>query len=108
MTIKAFDPHGPRLILAGMGLALLALGGCNSAAPYPLGSPIEGARISANPYPPGSPEFCRQYARQSAANQYETIVDRGEDGFGMRALKEHQARRDGARAYRRCIEGRLR
>ncbi|MER0239523.1 hypothetical protein [Fulvimarina sp. MAC8] len=93
-----------RLFLAPFGL--LALAGCNTATPYPLENPIRGAAVSANPYRPGTPEYCRQYARQTAANAYEGRVDRGEDGFGVRALTEQDARRDGARAYERCLNRR--
>lgn len=103
-----FKPSSVRirscLFLAPIGL--LALAGCNGATPYPLESPIAGARVSANPYQPGTPEFCRQYARQTAANAYENRIDRGEDGFGVRALTEVDARRDGARAYERCLRRR--
>ncbi|MBP0617645.1 hypothetical protein [Jiella mangrovi] len=87
-------------------LALSALAACTASTPYPNNTPIVGARVSANPYRPGTPEFCRQYARQTAANAYENRVDRGEDGFGVRALTRQSAERSGDRAYRRCLTGR--
>lgn len=86
-----------------VALPLAALAGCNTATPYPNGTPITGARISANPYERGSESFCRQYARQTAANEYEARIDRSEDSFGARAITEQYARRDGDRAYRRCL-----
>ena len=85
---------------------LVGIAGCNTQTPYPNLSPIAGAQVSANPNPPGSEAFCRQYARQTAANQYENLVDRGEDGFGVRALNRQSASRNGERAYRRCLAGR--
>ncbi|MBO0904352.1 hypothetical protein [Jiella sonneratiae] len=94
----------PTLALAALLTA--GLSACNAGTPYPNGSPFVGARVSANPYRPGTPEFCRRYARQTAANSYENNVDRGEDGFGVRALTRQSAERDGARAYRRCLERR--
>ncbi|NDW05821.1 hypothetical protein [Jiella pacifica] len=91
------------LVLVLVFAAALPLAGCNASAPYPNGSPFVGARVSANPYRQGTPEFCRQYARQTAANTYEGRIDRGEDGFGVRALTRQSAARDGERAYRRCL-----
>ncbi|ORE94756.1 hypothetical protein [Aurantimonas sp. 22II-16-19i] len=93
-----------RLIaIAPVLLAVSGLAACNASAPYPNGSPFAEARVSANPYRAGTPEFCRQYARQSAANSYENRIDRGEDGFGVRALTRQSAERSGDRAYRRCL-----
>ncbi|MCQ0989479.1 hypothetical protein [Jiella marina] len=86
-----------------VALPLAALAGCNTATPYPNGSPIAGARVSANPYQPGTDRYCREYARQTAANDYQGRVDRSEDSFGARAIKAQSARRDGGRAYRRCL-----
>ncbi|MBB4002540.1 MAG: hypothetical protein V7704_19865 [Aurantimonas endophytica] len=85
---------------------LVGLAGCNTETPYPNLSPIAGARVSANPNERGTPAFCRQYARQTAGNQYENLVDRGEDGFGVRALQRQSAIADGDRAYRNCLAGR--
>ncbi|UIJ71478.1 hypothetical protein [Aurantimonas sp. HBX-1] len=87
-------------ILLGL---LVGLAGCNTGTPYPNLSPIAGAQVSANPNPRGSEAYCRQYARQTAANQYENLVDRGEDEFGARALKRQSALADGDRAYQRCL-----
>ncbi|WP_156381626.1 hypothetical protein [Aurantimonas sp. Leaf443] len=91
----------PWFAAALLGPALLA--GCTSVTPVPIDSPVPYVGASANPAPRGSPEFCRIYASQSANNAYENAVDRGEDGFGMRALKRQQALRDGDRAYQRCL-----
>ncbi|MEN3792738.1 hypothetical protein [Fulvimarina sp. MAC3] len=102
-SLKSYRSRSP-LFLAPIGLLMLA--GCNTATPYPIANPIHGARVSANPYQPGTPEFCRQYARQTAANEYENRVDRSEDSYGARALTEIDARRDGARAYERCLRRR--
>lgn len=85
---------------------LAGVAGCNSATPYPNGSPIVGARVSANENPRGSDAFCRQYARQTAGNSYENRIDRGEDGFGVRALTRQRALDQGEAAYRRCRAGR--
>ena len=92
--------------LAPVLLALSGLAACNASAPYPNGSPFVGANVSANPYRQGTPEFCRRYARQTAANSYENRIDRGEDGFGVRALTRQSAARNGNRAYRRCLSRR--
>ncbi|WP_102961065.1 hypothetical protein [Mangrovicella endophytica] len=90
-------------IVVAAGCALLA--GCNTT-PYPNGTPIRGADLSANRHAGSRDDFCRNYARQTAANDYENRVDRGEDGFGERAIHRNQALRQGDRAYQRCIEGR--
>ncbi len=95
--------HKATPLLLGL---LVGIAGCNTETPYPNLSPIAGARVSANPNPPGSEAFCRQYARQTAANQYEGQVDRRENGFGVRALTAQSAEADGERAYRRCLAGR--
>lgn len=91
-------------ILVPVLIAALPLAACNASAPYPNGTPFASARVSANPYRPGTPQFCRQYARQTAANTYENRIDRSEDGFGVRALTQQSAARDGDRAYRRCLQ----
>lgn len=90
--------------LAGLMVAAVALSGC--VASYPNGTPIAGAYVSANPVRPGTADFCRVYARQTAGNSYENLVDRGEDSFGARFIKEQSARQAGSRAYRRCLAGR--
>ncbi len=89
---------GP-LVLSGFVLA-----GCvgDGTTPYPNLNPIEGARVSANPFPRGSAAFCAQYGRQTAANRYEQLVSRSEDGLGYRLILEQQARRAGADAEARC------
>ncbi|MCQ8781816.1 hypothetical protein [Mangrovibrevibacter kandeliae] len=90
-------------------LALALTGGLAAPAfaqpvtPYPNQSPITGARIGANDAPRGSVEFCRTYARQTAANAYEDRISRDEDGFGVRAFNEQQASRDGNDAFERCL-----
>jgi hypothetical protein len=81
-------------------LAALLLAGCTT--PYPNGSPIYGARVSGNPEPRGSDAFCRNYARQTAGNQYEG--NRDEDGGNF--FEAERARRAGDRAYERCRAGR--
>ena len=93
-------------ILAPVLLAVASLSACQASAPYPNGTPFPGAQVSANPYRPGTPEFCRQYARQTAANDYESRIDRSEDGFGARAISRDISRRDGRRAFRRCMRRR--
>ncbi|WP_156386819.1 hypothetical protein [Aureimonas sp. Leaf454] len=80
-----------------------ALAGCTS--PYPNGTPIAGAEVGANPYRRGTPEFCDQYARQTAANDYETARD-SEDSIGSNLISAQQARVRGDAAYRRCLAGR--
>lgn len=89
-------------IIAGL-LALLALGGCNST--YPHDTPYAGTSPGANPYKRGTPEFCDQYGRQTAANDYGTNRDSGES-FGSNAMAEESARLRGAEAARRCLAGR--
>ncbi|TFF21728.1 hypothetical protein E3C22_13640 [Jiella endophytica] len=92
------------IILAATLAALAGLAACTGGTPYPNGSPFVGARVSANPYQPGTPDYCREYARQTAANTYENRIDRGEDGFGVQALTRHSAERSGDRAYQRCLQ----
>ncbi|MBO0661778.1 hypothetical protein LQ948_04265 [Jiella sp. MQZ9-1] len=94
------------MFLAPCILSLAGFAACTGPAPYPNGSPFQGGTISPNRYTPGSPRFCREYARQTAANSYENRVDRGEDGFGARVLKQQFSARAGDRAYRRCMAGR--
>ncbi|MDY8111011.1 hypothetical protein U0C82_17920 [Fulvimarina sp. 2208YS6-2-32] len=106
MTIISSTSGAARRLALAAPIGIMLLAGCNTSTPYPSGTPIEGARISANPFPRGTPEFCAQYARQTAANEYEARIDRSEDGFGIRQLTEQQARRDGARAYQRCLDRR--
>lgn len=89
-------------ILAGLAV-LLALGGCTS--PYPHDTPFSGTSAGANPYQRGTPEFCDQYGRQTAANDYGTNRD-ARDSFGSNAMAEEQARQRGRDAYRRCLAGR--
>jgi hypothetical protein len=84
-------------------LAAAVLAGCNT--PYPNGSPIVGAEVSANPNRRGSEAFCRDYARQTAGNRYESDRDSG-DSFGSNAMARQQALRAGDAAYERCRRGR--
>ena len=84
-------------------LATLLLAGCNT--PYPNGSPIYGARVSGNPAPRGSDAFCRNYARQTAGNQYEGNRD-SDDSFGSNMFEAQRAKRAGDQAYARCRAGR--
>lgn len=90
-------------IIAGL-LVLLAVGGCTST--YPYGTPYAGTSPGANPYKRGTPEFCDQYGRQTAANDYEANRDT-DDGFGSNGIAEARARQRGAEAARRCLSGRL-
>ena len=96
--MKVFLP----LIAAGLLTACMT--------PYPGGTPYPGARlsgasVSGNPHPRGSEAFCRNYARQTASNQYEGNRDSG-DGFGSDMFAAQQARDAGALAYDRCRAGR--
>lgn len=96
-----------RSILPCLLVALLA--GCTNTVPdgtrYPSASPIYGARVSANPAPRGSEAFCRNYARQTAGNQYEGSRDSG-DSIGSNLMARRQAEMAGERAYQRCLSGR--
>ena len=84
-------------------LAATLLTACTT--PYPNGSPIFGARVSGNPHPRGSEEFCRNYARQTAGNEYEGNRD-SDDSFGSNMFARERARQAGDRAYDRCRAGR--
>lgn len=86
-------------------LVLLLVAGCNTSTPFPDRSPIYGARVSANPNSRGSERFCREYARQTAGNQYEGLADAGE-GFGSNSIARRRAEAAGGRAYERCRAGR--
>lgn len=88
--------------IAALSVLLLAAG-CTT--PYPERIPVEGATVSANPNPRGSDAFCREYARQTTANQYEGQTDAGE-GFGSSSLELRRAELAGDRAYERCRAGR--
>lgn len=88
--------------IAGL-LALLALCGCNAA--YPYDTPFSGTSPGANPHRRGTPEFCDQYGRQSAANDYELNRDSG-DSIGSNMIASQQARVRGGAAYDRCLAGR--
>lgn len=86
-------------------LALVLVAGCNTSTPFPSPSPFPGASVSANPYPRGSERFCREYALQTAANQYENQTDSGDD-FGASGIARRSAELSGDRAYERCRAGR--
>ena len=88
-------------------LLIVSLAGCTSdgATRFPNTSPIYGARVSANPAPRGSEAFCRNYARQTAGNQFEGNRD-SRDGIGSNLFARRQAELAGERAYRRCLSGR--
>lgn len=91
-------------IIAGL-VALLALGGCTST--YPYGTPYAGTSPGANPYKRGTPEFCDQYGRQTAANDYETNRDDDDGFFGSNGIASERARQRGSAAAQRCLSGRL-
>ena len=88
-------------------ILLALLTGCtgDGSTRYPNTSPIYGARVSANSNPRGSEAFCRDYARQTAGNQYEGNRDSG-DSIGANLFAREQAKAAGERAYRRCLSGR--
>ncbi|MBB3936353.1 hypothetical protein [Aureimonas phyllosphaerae] len=89
-------------------LAVLALSGCTAVdGPAFDGRPTAAPTLGLAPasYRPPVRRGCDNYADQTARNTYENLAD-NEDGFGANAFARTQAERDGARAYRRCVEGR--
>ena len=78
-------------------LAAVVLTGCTTA--YPGGY---GEHYAGNPPAPGSDAFCRNYAQQTSASDFEGNRETGQGSGGIAGSHAHHA---GDRAYARCRAG---